>query len=653
MNEMKELISKLREADHAYYDLDEPIMSDREYNQLYEKLEQMEKETGIIMSESPTQRVQGTVLSGFEKVAFSEPMLSAAKTKNSADLLKFVGEQEVIVTYKLDGLTIVLMYDNGRLEKALTRGNGTAGEDVTEQVRRISGVPLTIPYNGKLVLRGECVLGWEDFNRIKDELTEKGKPCGHPRNIAAGSIRQLDTGAVIRELQFVAFSMNEGSDMEFGTKTEQMAFLHQNGFTTVHQLKSLYIPASAKHTKTEMEHIVDGMKPEDCPYPVDGLIFEFDFIEYGKSLGGTSHHNNNMLAYKWSDETYTTTFRGIDFKTTRTGVVSMTAVFDPVEINHTMVSRALIPNVDYFDMFKLGVGDQIEVYKANQIIPQIDSNMTQSNTYELITTCPSCGSKLQIVETENSHFLYCGNPNCDAQKIRSLAHFCKKDYMNIEGLSEAILEKLWKETFLYDFASIYQLKQYEADIIRLNGFGQQAFNKMWEAIEKSRHTTLNRVIVALGVPTIGRTAGRQISEHFNGDVDAFTEAVTTGFDFTVLSDFGQTMQDNLIAWFADQNNLEEWRNLLKELDIENPAPKPAVKKLPLAGLTIVPTGTLQNFTRSGIKTAIEMNGGKCGSSVSRNTNYVLVGDKPGSKYTKGKSLGIPMLTEQDFLDMIK
>ena len=303
MNEMKELISKLKEADHAYYDLDAPIMSDREYNELYEQLEQMEKETGIIMSESPTQRVQGTVLSGFEKVTFSEPMLSAAKTKNSADLLKFVGEQEVIVTYKLDGLTIVLMYDNGRLEKALTRGNGTAGEDVTEQVHRISGVPLTIPYNGKLVLRGECVLGWKDFNRIKDELTENGKPCGHPRNIAAGSIRQLDTNAVIRELQFVAFSMNEGSDMEFGTKTEQMAFLHQNGFTTVHQFKSLYIPAEKKHTKTEMEHIVDGMKPEDCPYPVDGLIFEFDFIEYGKSLGGTSHHNNNMLAYKWSDET--------------------------------------------------------------------------------------------------------------------------------------------------------------------------------------------------------------------------------------------------------------------------------------------------------------------------------------------------------------
>ena len=335
---MKELISKLRKADHAYYDLDEPIMSDREYNELYEQLEQMEKETGIIMSDSPTQRVQGTVLSGFEKVA-----------------------------YKLDGLTIVLMYDEGELKKAVTRGNGTEGEDVTEQIRCISGVPLKIPFTDKLVLRGECVLSWDDFNRIKDELTENGKPCGHPRNIAAGSIRQLDTNAVIRELQFVAFSMNEGSDMEFGTKTEQMAFLHQNGFTTMHQLKSLYIPASAKHTKTEMEHVVDGMKPEDCSYPVDGLVFEYDFVDYGRSLGGTSHHNNNMIAYKWSDETYTTTFRGIEYRTTRTGVVSMTAIFDPVEINHTTVSRALIPNVDYFENFRFGIGDQIQVYKANMM----------------------------------------------------------------------------------------------------------------------------------------------------------------------------------------------------------------------------------------------------------------------------------------------
>ncbi len=324
----------------------------------------MEKKTGIIMSDSPTQKVQGNVLPGFTKVKHSESMLSSAKTKNSADLVKFVGEQEVIVTYKLDGLTIVLMYDGGELKKAVTRGNGTEGEDVTEQIRCISGVPLKIPFTDKLVLRGECVLSWKDFERIKEDLTEQGKPCGHPRNIAAGSVRQLDTNAVIRELQYIAFSMNEGSDMEFGTKSEQMAFLNRNGFTTVHQLKCRYIPAAKKHTKTEMEHCIDGMKPEDCPYPVDGLIFEYDFVDYGRSLGGTSHHNNNMIAFKWSDETYTTTFRGIDYRATRTGVISM--------------------------------------------------------------------------------------------------------------------------------------------IIHISGFGQQAFNRLWSAIENSRHTTLNRVIAALGIPNIER-----------------------------------------------------------------------------------------------------------------------------------------------------
>ena len=649
---MKELISKLREANHAYYDLDDPIMFDREYNELYEQLEQMENETGIIMSDSPTQKVQGTVLPGFTKVTHSEPMLSAAKTKSSADLVKFVGEQEVIVTYKLDGLTIVLMYDGGELEKAVTRGNGTEGEDVTEQIRCISGVTLKIPFTDKLVLRGECVLSWDDFNRIKDNLTEKGKPCGHPRNIAAGSVRQLDTSAVIRELQFIAFSMNEGSAVEFGTKSEQMAFLNKNGFITVHQLKCRYIPAAKKHTKTEMEHCIDGMKPEDCPYPVDGLIFEYDFVDYGRSLGGTSHHNNNMIAFKWSDETYTTTFRGIDYRATRTGVISMTALFDPVEINHTTVSRALIPNVDYFNELHLGIGDHIEVYKANMIIPQIDSNITKSGTYELAKTCPCCGNRLIIKETDNSHFLFCDSPFCDSQMIRTLEHFCKKDYMNIEGMSEATIEKLWNETFLFDFVSIYHLKQYESEIIHMSGFGQQAFNKLWKAIENSRHTTLNRVIAALGIPNIGRTAGREISEHFGGDEKDFTKAVTSGYDFTVLRDFGQTMQDNLIAWFADQNNLAKWENLLNELDIEKPAPKTAAK-LPLDGMTIVPTGTLENFTRSDIKAAIEANGGKCGSSVSSKTTYVLVGENSGSKYTKGKSLGIPIITEEDFLRMIK
>ena len=649
MMEMKNLIDTLKKANYAYYQLDEPIMSDRDYNVMYEKLENLEKETGIILSDSPTQKVQGMLLDGFEKVAFNEPMLSAQKTKDFSDLLKFVGDQEVVITYKLDGLTIVLEYDKGELQRAITRGNGTVGEDVTAQIRCISDLPVKIPFENKLVIRGECVLKWEDFDRIKEDLLEKGKPCGHPRNLASGSVRQLDTNAVIKELNFIAFSMNEGSAVEFGTKCEQMDFLHKIGFQTVHQLKCSYIPSAKNYTEKEVERLILSMKPEDCIYPVDGLIFEYDFIEYGKSLGRTSHHNNNMIAFKWSDELYTTTFRGIDYRTTRTGVVSMTAMFDPIEINHTTVSRALIPNLNYFDEFKFGAGDEIEVYKANMIIPCIQRNVTQSGTYQQIDICPECGNKLIVKETDNNRFLYCDNRDCDARKILSLVHACKKDYLNIEGLSEETLKKLWKETFLYDIASIYHLKHYEKDIIRLNGFGQKAFDKMWTAIENSRNTTLDRVIAAFGIPMVGRSAGKEISKHFNGDAEEFTKAVRENYDFTVLPDFGQTMQENLTAWFADQNNFEEWCNLLKELNISKPA---QTKQFSIAGLTIVPTGALVNFTRESIKSKIESLGAKCGSSVSRKTDYVLVGDKPGSKLTKAVTLGIKTITEDDFLKMI-
>ena len=649
ITEMKKLIEQLKKANYAYYQLDEPIMSDRDYNVMYEQLEMLEKETGIVLSDSPTQKVQGALLDGFEKVTFTEPMLSAQKTKSFSDLLKFVGEQEVIITYKLDGLTIVLEYDKGELQRAITRGNGTVGEDVTAQIRCISDVPVKIPYQNKIVLRGECVLSWADFENIKEDLTEKGKSCGHPRNLASGSVRQLDTNAVIKELHFIAFSMNEGSAENFGTKSEQMDFLHKNGFQTVHQLYCRYIPSAKNYTEKEIERLVESMNPKDCIYPVDGLIFDYDFIEYGKSLGGNSHHNNNLIAYKWSDELYTTIFRGIDYKTTRTGVVSMTAMFDPIEIAHTVVSRALIPNINYFDEFKFGIGDEIEVFKANMIIPQIQRNVTQSGTYQLIDTCPCCGNKLMIKETDNNRFLYCDNKNCDARKILSLVHACKKDYLNIDGLSEETLKKLWKETFLYDIASIYQLKHYEKDIIRLEGFGQKAFDKMWAAIEKSRNTTLDRVIAAFGIPMVGRSAGKEIAKHFNGDAEAFTKAVRENYDFTVLPDFGQTMQENLTAWFADQNNFEEWQNLLNELNICKPA---QIKKSAIAGLTIVPTGTLVNFTREGIKSKIESLGAKCGSSVSKKTDYVLVGEKPGSKLTKANALGIKTITEDEFLTMI-
>ena len=641
---IRKLIDELKEASYAYYQLDKPIMSDREYNEKYDQLEMLEKKTGIIFSDSPTQKVQGFVLDSLPKVEFSEPMLSADKTKSIDGLTKFVSGQPVLISFKLDGLTIVLKYEDGVLKQAITRGSGTIGEDVTEQIKRISNVPLTISYPGKLTLRGEC---------IKEKLVEEGKPCGHPRNIASGSVRQLDLNKVIKELVFVAFATVEsGTSYSFVYKTDSLRFLQEQGFMTILDLDYVKLTKGldAKDIKSELESVIRTMNPKYCEFPVDGLIVEYEDLFYGKSLGATGHHTNNMIAYKWSDETYPTVFRGIDYNTTRTGIVSMTALFDPVEIDHTTVSRALIPNLDYFYKFKFGIDDQIEVFKANMIIPQIDRNLTQSATFPLLKYCPCCGTELIIKETDNSHFLFCPNAMCMAQRVQGFVHMDKKDYLNIDGLSEATVEKLWESGLIIEPADIYKLDQHRAEIIKMPGFGIKAFDKLWAAIQKSRRTTLNRVIAAVGIPNIGRTAGKTISAKFNGDVKAFTDGVSD-FDFTTLEDFGSVMNDSIHNWFAVPSNLQIWNNLVSELKIEKAAEtKPATSVF--TGKVIVPTGTLQHFTRDGIKEKIESLGAKCGSSVSKKTDYVLAGEKAGSKLTKAQELGVPILSEEEFLKLI-
>ena len=407
----------------------------------------------------------------------------------------------------------------------------------------------------------------------------------------------------------------------------------------------------AKDIKSELESVIRTMNPKYCEFPVDGLIVEYEDLFYGKSLGATGHHTNNMIAYKWSDETYPTVFRGIDYNTTRTGIVSMTALFDPVEIDHTTVSRALIPNLDYFYKFKFGIDDKIEVFKANMIIPQIDRNLTQSATFPLLKYCPCCGTELSIKETDNSHFLFCPNAMCMAQRVQGFVHMAKKDYLNIDGLSEATVEKLWESGLIIEPADIYKLDQHRAEIIKMPGFGIKAFDKLWAAIQKSRRTTLNRVIAAVGIPNIGRTAGKTISAKFNGDVKAFTDGVSD-FNFTTLEDFGSVMNDSIHNWFAIPSNLQIWNNLVSELEIEKAAEtKPATSVF--TGKVIVPTGTLQHFTRDGIKEKIESLGAKCGSSVSKKTDYVLAGEKAGSKLTKAQELGVPILSEEEFLKMLE
>ena len=540
------------------------------------------------------------------------------------------------------------------LNQAVTRGSGKIGEDVTEQIKRISNVPLTISYPGKLMLRGECVLPWNPYEKIKEKLVEEGKPCGHPRNIASGSVRQLDLNKVIKELVFVAFATVEsGTSYSFVYKTDSLRFLQEQGFMTILDLDYVKLTKGldADDLKSELESVIRTMNPKYCEFPVDGLIVEYEDLIYGKSLGATGHHTNNMIAYKWSDETYPTVFRGIDYNTTRTGIVSMTALFDPIEIDHTTVSRALIPNLDYFYKFKFGIDDKIEVFKANMIIPQIDRNLTQSATFPLLKDCPCCGTELIIKETDNSHFLFCPNAMCMAQRVQGFVHMAKKDYLNIDGLSEATVEKLWESGLIIEPADIYKLDQHRAEIIKMPGFGIKAFDKLWAAIQKSRRTTLNRVIAAVGIPNIGRTAGKTISAKFNGDVKAFTDGVSD-FDFTTLEDFGSVMNDSIHNWFAIPSNLQIWNNLVSELEIEKAAEtKPATSVF--TGKVIVPTGTLQHFTRDGIKEKIESLGAKCGSSVSKKTDYVLAGEKAGSKLTKAQELGVPILSEEEFLKMLE
>lgn len=647
--QMRKLVDELKKASYAYYQLDKPVMTDREYDKLYDKLAALEKETGIIFSDSPTQKVQGFVLDSLEKVEFTEPMLSADKTKMTTDLVKFAAKRDVLMSYKLDGLTIVLKYEDGVLKQAITRGSGTIGEDVTEQIKRISNVPLTIPYTGSLMLRGECVLSWDTFEKVKEKLIEEGKPCGHPRNIASGSIRQLDLNKVIRELVFVGFAVVEsGTDADFSSKIESLKFLQKQGFFTVLNLEYNLITAASDQAK-EIENTMSVMTPKVCEFPVDGLIVEYDDLKYGKSLGATGHHTNNMIAFKWSDETYPTVFRGIDYNTTRTGIVSMTALFDPVEIDHTIVSRALIPNLNYFYKFKFGVGDKIEVYKANMIIPQIAENHTKSASFPLLKYCPCCGTELITKETDNNLVLFCPNTLCMAQRVQAFVHMAKKDYLNIDGLSEATAEKLWEAGFLLEPADIYKLDTHKAEIVKMPGFGVKAFDKLWAAIQKSRKTTLNRVIAAVGIPNIGRTAGKAISAQFGGDVKAFTNTVSD-FDFTTLEDFGAVMNDSIHNWFAVPSNLKMWNNLVAVLEFEKPIVKTTASVF--TGKTIVPTGTLQHFTRDGIKEKIESLGAKCGSSVSKKTDFVLAGDKAGSKLTKARELGVKILTENEFLKML-
>lgn len=648
LERMRELIEQLTEADIAYYKNDAPIMTDLEYDRLTEELASLEHDTGLVLSGSPTQKVSGEILESLAEVRHTKPMLSAGKTKSIEDLIRFAAGRAVLLSWKMDGLTLVLRYEYGKLKQAITRGReGVIGEDVTHTVRTFRNVPLTIPTKESFEVRGEGVISWESFRRINASLEE---PYTHPRNLASGSTRKLDAGeASKRRLEFWAFEL-VSDHLEPESKLAQQQFLQRSGFSVVP-----YIFLDAGHSGQDIRDTVAGMEPKDFAYPVDGLVMEYEDLRYGKSLGATGHHENRLIALKWADELYSTRFRGVELATTRTGMVSITGLFDPISIDGTLVSRAYLHNLDIFDEFQFGIGDEISVYKANMIIPQIADNKTQSNTYMLPMTCPCCGKPLTVKCTSGgTRQLYCGNPHCAAKLVQKFAHFCEKTRMNIEGLSATTLEKLIGHGWVRNFGDLYELEQHREDIVRTEGFGERSFDRMQAAIEKSHRCTLAKFIAGLGIPMVGRHAGRDLDRYFHGSWAEFEAAILNGFDFTQLPEFGETMHNNIYTWYADAQEAKLWRPLLRKIQFETKEnlTMETTMNNPFAGKTVVATGKLEHYTRDGIQEKLISLGAHPSGAVSKKTDYLIVGEKAGSKLTKAQQLGVKTLTEQEFEDML-
>lgn len=647
---MRALIAQINAADTAYYKEDRPVMSDRDYDKLMDELKQLESETGVTLAGSPTQTVPSEILEELTPVRHTRPMLSADKTKSVEDLLKFKGNHRVVVSWKLDGLTLVLRYANGKLAQAITRGaEGRIGEDVTHTVKTFLNVPLTVPASDSFEVRGEGVISWENFNKINLSLED---PYTHPRNLAAGSTRKLDANeARKRMLEFFAFDLISDNPA-FDNKTKQFEFLRENGFCVVPN--TLF---GAYEDDEEVRNTIAQFNPKEFAYPVDGLIMEYEDVAYGRSLGATGHHENRLIALKWQDELFQTKFLGVELATTRTGMVSLTGILEPVEIDGTIVSRAYLHNLDIFDSFDFGIGDTVTVYKSNMIIPQIAENLTQSNTYELPKTCPCCGEPITVKKTTGgTRMLFCDNPHCAAKLVKKFVHFCDKTRMDIEGLSDSKLETLISHGWVKNFGDLYDLEKHHDEIVSTEGFGEKSFERMQAAIDKSRKRTLAQFIAGLGIPTVGRHAGRDLSEYFNGSWAEFEAAILNGFDFTTLPDFGKTMNDNIYKWYADADEAALWRPLLRKIGFikENENMNINVNRnTELMGKTVVVTGKLMRYTRNEIQLQLIGLGATPASSVTKKTDYVIYGDKPGSKLTKAMNLGIRTLSEEEFEDLIK
>lgn len=644
---IKELVELLNKAGKAYYQEAREIMSNKEYDELYDELSSLEKETGMVLSNSPTVNVGYEVLSSLPKVNHEAPMLSLDKTKSVDELSSFLKDREGILSWKLDGLTVVLTYENGTLIQAVTRGNGEVGELITNNAKVFVNIPINIPFKEQLIIRGEAVIKYSDFEKINNTIDEESLKYKNPRNLCSGSVRQLNNKITAeRNVHFFAFTLVKagGDEVYLGTIDKQFEFLKEQGFSVV------------EHKKVTKDTVADNVSYfakaiETFDVPSDGLVLMFNDIEYGKTLGRTAKFPRNGIAFKWKDETAKTILKEIEWSPSRTGLINPVAIFNPVELEGTTVSRASVHNISIVEGLKLGIGDEIEVYKANMIIPQISENHTKSGNLIIPDKCPACGGATEIRSINDVKSLYCTNPECVAKHVKKFTHFVSRDALNIEGLSEETLEKFIDHGFIHSYRDIFHLDDHEETIVNMAGFGRKSYDNLVAAVEKSRNVILPKLIYSLGILNIGLANAKVICKEFDYDIEKTVNA--TMEQLMEIDGIGDVIAESFVDYFRNTKNREEFEILLKELKIE--AVEETNTESPIAGKTFVVTGSVEKFqNRKELQAFIESRGGKVTGSVTSKTDYLINNDTTSnsSKNKKAKELGIDIISEDMFMELL-
>ena len=644
LQRMKELVEKLDQAAKAYYQEDREIMSNQEYDDLYDQLEQLEKETGTVLTNSPTIRVGYEAVNELPKEEHPSPMLSLDKTKDREVLRDFIGSHKCLLSWKLDGLTIVLTYENGELAKAVTRGNGVVGEVITNNARVFKNIPLRIPYKGQLVLRGEAIITYSEFERINETIGDADAKYKNPRNLCSGSVRQLNNEITAkRNVRFYAFALVSAQDVDFSNSREQQfLWLKKQGFEVVE-----YKVVTSETLDEAMDYFSTAIINND--FPSDGLVVTYDDIAYGESLGSTAKFPRNSFAFKWADEMRETKLLDMEWSPSRTGLINPVAIFEPVELEGTTVSRASVHNISIVKELQLGIGDTLKVYKANMIIPQIAENLTRSGNLVIPDKCPVCGHEARIRQENDVETLYCMNPDCVAKKIKSFSLFTSRDAMNIDGLSEATLEKFIAMGFIHNFGDIFEIGKYKEQIVEMEGFGQKSFDNLMASLERAKETTLAKVIYSLGITGIGLANAKVICKYFDDDIEKIRHADVE--EISSIEGIGPVIAGSLADYFSSEENNKKLDHLLGHLHLIH---EETSEEQVFAGKTFVITGSVEHFSnRSEAKEFIEARGGKVTGSVTKKTDYLINNDKmsASSKNKKAQELGIPILSEEDFLEL--